>query len=113
MARFKVQCGQYGNNDILKLKLFGTSLSGATFSWYSRLKPGSIADWPTMERLFRETYGTIELEVDLESLTQMSQQSMESRASFLQRFKIQQAKCDFLLPEQEAIKLVVRGLEHR
>ena len=44
MARFKVQCGQYGNDDMLKLKLFGTSLSGAAFTWYSRLKPGSIAD---------------------------------------------------------------------
>nr|XP_011457309.1 PREDICTED: uncharacterized protein LOC105349391 [Fragaria vesca subsp. vesca] len=75
MARFKVQCGQYGNDDMLKLKLFGTSLSGAALTWYSRLKPRSIADWPTMEKLFRETYGTIE-------------------------------------PE-EAIKLAIRGLEHR
>ncbi|KAL6199345.1 hypothetical protein ACLB2K_029129 [Fragaria x ananassa] len=63
------------NNDILKLKLFGTSLFGAAFSWYSRLKPGSIADWPTMETLLRETYDTIKLE--------------------------------------EAIKLVIRGLEYR
>ena len=76
MASSKVQCGQYVNNNILKLKLFGISLSGAAFSWYPRLKPGSIADWPTMERLFRETYGTIEPEVGLDSLTQMKQQSM-------------------------------------
>ena len=77
------------------------------------MKPRSIADWPTIERLFRETYDTIELEVGLDFLTQMSQQSMESGVSFLQCFNIQQAKCDFLLPEQEAIKLAIRGLEHR
>ncbi|KAL6203512.1 hypothetical protein ACLB2K_027212 [Fragaria x ananassa] len=80
---------------------------------FEGLKLGSIADWPTMQRLFRETYDTIEPEVGLDSFTQMSQQCMKYGVSFLQCFKIQQAKCDYMLPEQEAIKLAIRGLEHR
>ncbi|XP_040367367.1 uncharacterized protein LOC121050646 [Rosa chinensis] len=91
-ARFRVQCGQYQNDDILKCRIFGTSLSGATFRWFSKLRPGTVADWPAMEKLFRETFGAIEPEVDLASLTQMSQQPTESAVAYLQRFQIQKAK---------------------
>ena len=52
LARFRVQCGQYQNDDVLKCRIFGTSLSGAAFRWFSKLRPGTVADWPAMEKLF-------------------------------------------------------------
>ncbi|XP_062014461.1 uncharacterized protein LOC133730992 [Rosa rugosa] len=88
LIKFRVQCGQHQNDDILKCKIFATSLSGTAFTWYTRLQPGSITDWPVMEKLFRETFRTIEPEVDLASLTQMAQQPTESAVAYLQRFQI-------------------------
>ncbi|XP_024171662.1 uncharacterized protein LOC112177612 [Rosa chinensis] len=66
-----------------------------------------------MELLFRETFGTIEPEVDLASLTQMAQQPTESAVAYLQRFQIQKAKLNVILPEKELVKLAVKGLEPR
>ncbi|XP_062014510.1 uncharacterized protein LOC133731058 [Rosa rugosa] len=113
LARFKVQCGQYQNDDSLKCKIFGTFLSGAAFTWFSKLRLGLVANWPAIEKLFRETFGAIEPEFDLASLTQMSQQPTDSTIAYLQRFQIQKAKLNMVLPERELAKLAIKGLESR
>ncbi|KAL6174599.1 hypothetical protein ACLB2K_051245 [Fragaria x ananassa] len=66
-------------------------------------------------------HGKVELEMDDSTLgiRSLSVRIRVRRYSEMMRggeqdlSEIQQAKCDYLLPEQEAIKLVIRGLEHR
>ena len=53
-----------------------------------------------MEKLFKETFGTIEPEVDLASLTQMAQQPTESAVMYLQRFQIQKGKLNVILQKK-------------
>ncbi|KAL6199386.1 hypothetical protein ACLB2K_029170 [Fragaria x ananassa] len=69
ISRFQGECGPYGNDPLLILRVFGSSLSGSALTWYTKLTPGSIPDWTTMERMFKTTFGTVEPEVDLSSLT--------------------------------------------
>ncbi|XP_062006010.1 uncharacterized protein LOC133723211 [Rosa rugosa] len=109
LARFRVQCGQYQNDDSLKCKIFATLLSRAAFTWFSKLKSGSITDWPAMQKLFRETFR----DIDLACLTQMSQQPTKSIVAYLQRFHIQKAKLNMVLPKKELVKLAIKGLEPR
>ncbi|XP_024200122.1 uncharacterized protein LOC112203378 [Rosa chinensis] len=113
LVRFRVQCDQYQNDDNLKCNIFATSLSGSAFTWFTKLQPGSVASWPAMEKLFKETFGTIEPEVDLASLTQMAQQPTESAVMYLQRFQIQKGKLNVILSEKELVKLAIKGLEPR
>ncbi|KAL6210238.1 hypothetical protein ACLB2K_015471 [Fragaria x ananassa] len=60
ISRFQSECGPYGNDPLLKLRVFGSSLAGSALTWYTKLVPGSIPDWATMERMFRTTFGTVE-----------------------------------------------------
>ncbi|XP_024171672.1 uncharacterized protein LOC112177628 [Rosa chinensis] len=64
-----------------------------------------------MEKLLRETFGAIEPEADLASLTQMAQQPTESAIDYFQRFHIQKVKLNMVLPERELVKLAIKGLE--
>ncbi|KAL6129035.1 hypothetical protein ACLB2K_072388 [Fragaria x ananassa] len=83
ISRFQSECGPYGNDPSLKLRVFGSSLAGSALTWYTKLVPGSIPDWATMERMFRTTFDTVEPEVDLSSLTSMYQQPMKSLVDYL------------------------------
>ncbi|KAK9932467.1 hypothetical protein M0R45_019705 [Rubus argutus] len=60
IARFTTQCGDLGKSNLYKLKIFGSSLTGAAFGWYSRLKPASVSGWDEMEKIFHEQFGKIE-----------------------------------------------------
>ncbi|KAK9951609.1 hypothetical protein M0R45_007047 [Rubus argutus] len=113
ISRFQGEYGPYGGDDNLKLRAFGSSLSGSALTWYTKLAPRSVPDWATMEAMFRTTFGVVEPEVDLSSLTSMYQQPAESSVEFLKRFKIQQAKCKSPIIEADAIAIGVKGLEHR
>ena len=71
IARFTTQCGDLGKFNMYKLKLFGSLLIGAAFGWYSRLKPASVSGWDEMEKIFREQFGKIEVEVSISELSSM------------------------------------------
>ncbi|KAK9942350.1 hypothetical protein M0R45_008020 [Rubus argutus] len=113
IARFTTQCGDLGKSNLYKLKLFGSSLTGAAFGWYSRLKPASVNGWDEMEKIFREQFGKIEAEVGISELSSMYQQPNETALAFLQRFKLQQARANFSLPEKEAVNLAAKGLSYK
>lgn len=44
IGHFMMQCGEASSND-LKLRLFGNSLIGTTFSWHINLPADSIHSW--------------------------------------------------------------------
>ena len=52
MARFTAQCGEVSNNDMLKLRLFSSSLIGLAFTWSVNLLDGSIQTWQDIEKVF-------------------------------------------------------------
>ncbi|KAL6181779.1 hypothetical protein ACLB2K_048428 [Fragaria x ananassa] len=113
ISRFQSECGPYGNDPLLKLRVFGSSLEGSTLTWYTKLVPGSIPNWATMERMFRTTFGTVEPEVDLSSLTSMYQKPTESPVEFLKRFKVQNAECSSTVLEEDVVRIAIKGFEPR
>jgi hypothetical protein len=42
ITRFIIQCGEAGNVDALRIRLFSSSLSGPAFSWFTLLPANSI-----------------------------------------------------------------------
>ena len=42
IARFAAQCGEFTNNNYMKLRLFPNSLTGGAFVWYINLTASSI-----------------------------------------------------------------------
>lgn len=52
MGQFLVHCGEANSNDILKLRLFPLSLSGAALIWFVTLMPNSIHTWSQLEHQF-------------------------------------------------------------
>ncbi|CAL8082575.1 unnamed protein product [Prunus armeniaca] len=51
---FSAQCVSIETQPLLKLRLFGSFLSGQAFTWYSNLSPNSILGWAKMEGAFME-----------------------------------------------------------
>ncbi|CAB4268496.1 unnamed protein product [Prunus armeniaca] len=54
IGRFSAQCISIETQPLLKLRLFGSSLSSQAFIWYSNLSPNSILGWAEMEGAFME-----------------------------------------------------------
>lgn len=111
--RFLGECGPYGSNRNLKLRVFGSSLSGSALTWYTKLAPRFVPDWATRRQyseLLLVSY--VESDVDLSSLTSMYQQPTEISVDFLKRFKIQHAKCKSPIIEADNIAIAIKVLEH-
>lgn len=45
VGQFTIECEEANSNDILKMRLFSLSLSGAAFTWFTSLPPNSIYSW--------------------------------------------------------------------
>ncbi|CAL2256309.1 unnamed protein product [Prunus armeniaca] len=56
IGRFSVQCIAIENNTLLKLRLFGNSLFGQAFTWYTNLPANSVQTWEQMESVFHDYY---------------------------------------------------------
>ncbi|KAK9740877.1 hypothetical protein RND81_03G067700 [Saponaria officinalis] len=55
LIRFTNQCREAADNGYLKLRLFPSSLTGTTFSWYINLQNNSILDWKRFDgSVFRD-----------------------------------------------------------
>jgi hypothetical protein len=52
ITRFIIQCGEAENIDELSIRLFSSSLSGPTVSWFTSLPANSIIKWSNLEQLF-------------------------------------------------------------
>ena len=66
IARFTVQCMGLANYEIFyhfNLRLFPNPLTGAAFTWYTKLSRNSIQSWSEMERKFLTQFFKAEPEV--------------------------------------------------
>ncbi|GKV48260.1 hypothetical protein SLEP1_g55084 [Rubroshorea leprosula] len=111
IGRFTIQCGEASGDDNLKLRLFPSSLTGTTLTWYLNLPQNSVYSWRQMEDLFHTQFYRCEPEVSMADLSRLAQKPGESSEAFLARFRRARLKCRVALPELEFVKLAQNGLD--
>ncbi|CAL8117176.1 unnamed protein product [Prunus armeniaca] len=82
---FSVQCIAIENNPLLKLRLFGNSLSRQAFNWYTNLPGNSIQTWEHMENSFHDYYFIIQPEVTMSDLAALKPSKDEPAQDFITR----------------------------
>jgi hypothetical protein len=56
ITQFIIQCGEVGNIDALKIRLFSSSLSGLAFLWFTSLPANYIIKWSDLEQQFHNYF---------------------------------------------------------
>lgn len=100
IGNFFVQCIAIENNPLLKLRLFGNSLSGQAFSWYTNFPANFVHTWEHMENAFYDYYYIIQPEITISDLTALKQSENEPTQDFITRFKKVKMKCRIPMEER-------------
>jgi hypothetical protein len=110
ITRFIIQCGEAGNVDALRIRLFSSSLSGPAFSWFTSLLANSIIKWSDLEQQFHNYFSGIN-EIKITDLTRLKQRNDETVGGFVQRFREVINKCYSLnLGDKQLAELAFQGL---
>ncbi|XP_021802077.1 uncharacterized protein LOC110746171 [Prunus avium] len=110
-GRFSVQCKAIENNPLLKLRLFGNSLSGQAFTWYTSLPANSVQTWEQMESVFHDYYFRIQPEVTISDLAALKQNEDEPAQDFIARFRKLKMKCRIPMEERHFIQMAQTSLK--
>ncbi|XP_021801443.1 uncharacterized protein LOC110745629 [Prunus avium] len=110
IGRFTAQCAEIGYREVLKLRLFPSTLIGAAFSWYVKLPQNSVPNWQTNEQIFHEQFYWPEPDESMADLAKMHQGPNESVHEYLGKFRETRARCTVNMPEHEFAKLAQGGL---
>jgi hypothetical protein len=111
ITRFIIQCGQVGNIDSLRIRLFSSSLSGPAFSWFTSLPANSIIKWSDLEQQFHNYFFSSIHEMKITDLTRLKTRNDEIVAGFVQRFKQVRNKFYSLnLGDKQLAELAFQGL---
>jgi hypothetical protein len=111
ITRFIIQCGEVGNVDALRIRLFSSSLSGPAFSWFTSLPANSIIKWSDLEQQFHNHFFSGINEMKIADVTRLKQRNDETVAGFVQRFREVRNKCYSLnLGDKQLAKLAFQGL---
>ncbi|CAL2256873.1 unnamed protein product [Prunus armeniaca] len=100
IGRFSVLCIATKNNPLLKLRLFGNSLSGQVFTWYTSLPANFVQTWEQMENVFHDYYFRIQPEVTISHLAALKQNEDEPAQDFITRFRKLKMKCRIPMEER-------------
>ncbi|CAL2238117.1 unnamed protein product [Prunus armeniaca] len=111
VGRFSTQCIAIENNPLLKLRLFGNSLSGQAFTWYTNLPTNSIQTWEQMESVFHDYYYRIQPEVTISDLAALKQSEDEPAQDFINRFRKLKMKCRIPMEERHFIQMAQAALK--
>ncbi|CAL2260310.1 unnamed protein product [Prunus armeniaca] len=111
VGRFSTQCIAIENNPLLKLRLFGNSLSGQAFTWYTNLPANSIQTWEQMESVFHDYYYRIQPEVTISDLAALKQSEDEPAQDFINRFMKLKMKCRIPIEERHFIQMAQAALK--
>jgi hypothetical protein len=93
ITRFIIQCGEVVNVDALRIRLFSSSLSGPTFSWFTSLSANSIIKWSDLEQQFHNYFFSGINEMKITDLTRLKQRNDDIVVGFIQRFREVRNKC--------------------
>jgi hypothetical protein len=111
ITRFIIQCGEEGNVNALRVRLFSSSLSGPTFSWFTSLPANSIIKWSDLEQQFHNYFFSSIHEMKITDLTRLKQRNDETIVGFVQRFREIRNKCYSLnLGDKQLAELAFQGL---
>jgi hypothetical protein len=80
ITRFIIQCGEVGNVDALRIRLFSSSLLGPAFSWFTSLPANSIIKWSDLEQQFHNYFFSSINEMKITNLTSLKQRNDETLA---------------------------------
>jgi hypothetical protein len=109
-TRFIIQCGEAGNVDALRIRLFSSSVSGPAFSWFTSLPVNSIIKWSDLEQQFHNYFFSGINEMKITDLTKLKQRNYETVAGFVQRFREVRNKCYSLnLGDKQLAELAFQG----
>ncbi|CAL2229381.1 unnamed protein product [Prunus armeniaca] len=111
IGRFSVQC-IIENNPMLKLRLFGNSLSGQAFTWYTSLLANYVQTWEHMENVFHDYYFRIQPEVTISDLAALKQSEDERAQNFVTRFRKLKMKCRIPMEERHFIQMAQTALKN-
>jgi len=81
--RFIMQCGEAGNQDALRVRLFSMSLSGLAFALFTTFPTNSILYWADLEKQFHQFFYSGVCEMKLTDLTNLRQRNDESVTAFI------------------------------
>ena len=87
MSKFIDTFGPYVANEDLCLQEFSKSLCGRVYTWYTRLKSGSILTWDDMVDVFCTKYFHGEETVILATLQATKQRGGEDLMEYIKRFR--------------------------
>ncbi|XP_021819591.1 uncharacterized protein LOC110761433 [Prunus avium] len=111
IGRFSVQCIAIETNPLLKLKLFGNSLSAQAFTRYTNLPANSVQAWEQMENAFHDYYFRIQPKVTISDLAALKQVEDEPTQEFISRFKKLKMKCRIPIEERHFIQMAQAALK--
>ncbi|CAL2230229.1 unnamed protein product [Prunus armeniaca] len=94
-----------------KLRLYGNSLSGQAFTWYTNLLGNSVQTWEQMECVFHDYYYRIQLEVTISDLAALKQSEDEPAQDFITRFRKLKMKCRIPMEERHFIQMAQAALK--
>ncbi|XP_074305082.1 uncharacterized protein LOC141640016 [Silene latifolia] len=110
LTRFTSQYREAAENDYLILRLFPSSLTKTTFSWYVHLALNSIPDWEAMKNQFHNHFTRIDPGITISHLTRIQKRTGKPVDEYLTRFKNAKIRCDLNLPEGEFKLIAQDGL---
>jgi hypothetical protein len=87
IGQFTIQCGAAASKDICKMKLFPSSISSPTFTWFISLPFNSVYTFSDMENEFHDYFFTGETELKLSHLVSVRQKSNKSVSEYIRRFR--------------------------
>ena len=108
--RFIIQCGEAGNRDELRVRLFSSSLSGSAFTWFISLPPNSVITWADLEKQFHRYFFSGVHEKKITDLVKLRQRNDESVEGFVQRIREVKNKCySLVLDDRQLADLAFQG----
>ncbi|KAJ1377398.1 Retrotransposon gag domain [Sesbania bispinosa] len=108
---FLEDLGIYRDNKSLRLKEFSKSLTGKAFTWYAKLRPGSIRSWEELATEFCGKFLEEEGALHIMDLGRVKQKSGESLISFIKRYRDRALQCKETLPEADLVYGCIKNIE--
>ena len=96
--------------EMLRVRLFSSSLSGSAFTWFISLSPNSAITWADLEKQFHKYFFSGVHEKKITDLVRLKQRNDESVESFVQRLREVKNKCySLVLDDRQLANLAFLG----
>ena len=110
VSRFVHTMGPYAGDRELCLREFAKSLVDRAYTWYTKLRPGSIKTWDEMMERFCAKYYPGEDKVTFQSLQMARQRPEEDPIQFIKRFEDVSLDCYGDHEEKELVETCISNM---